>query len=110
MFDHHARCFPLSRFATSCLINHLYIECVAVILKSSRLLLVTCYVSPVPGVSHQAISSQFLISVIDDFLNVNPSFSIIICGDLNRFYVSDVSKNVTSLSCAFLVRLMALSS
>jgi hypothetical protein len=74
------------------------IECVAVTLRSSCLLLVACYIPPVPAVSHQSIISHFLITMIDDFLNDYPSFSIIVCGDFNRFNVSDVCKNCNLIS------------
>ena len=69
------------------------IECAAVILRSSRILLLACYIPPVPAVSKHDVISLFFISIIDDFLNANPSFSIIICGDLNRFDISTICKN-----------------
>ena len=66
------------RYSFNPLILHLSdkppsIECVAVILRT-RLLLVACYIPPVPAVSQLSVISQFIISVIDDFLNVNHLF------------------------------------
>ena len=74
------------------------IECVGVILRSSRVFLLACYVPPIPAVSQKACISQFFITVVDEFLNANPTFSIIICGDFNRFDVSDVCKNCNLVS------------
>ena len=50
------------------------IECVGVILRSCHLLLIACYIPPVPAVSQRACISQFFINTIDEFLNVNPTF------------------------------------
>jgi hypothetical protein len=43
------------------------IECVGVILRSSKILLVACYIPPIPAVNLSNILSRFFISVFDDF-------------------------------------------
>ena len=69
------------------------IECVAIILRSSKILLVACYIPPVPAVNLSCLLSRFFISVFDDFLSSHPSFSIILCGDFNRFNISEICEN-----------------
>ena len=68
------------------------IEAVAIIMPSN-LFIIGCYFPPSVATSMQNILTEFLINTIDEFLNSHPDFEVLICGDLNRFNISDLCQS-----------------
>ena len=67
----------------------MYVESVAVALKSN-ILLIGCYFPPDVAISKSKELTDFLINSIDDFLSSHPNYHVIICGDLNRYNFCNV--------------------
>ena len=66
-----------------------YMETVAVIIRE-HILVIGCYFPPQIAVAKRDEITSFLIEYIDDFLICNINFNVILCGDLNRYDISDV--------------------
>lgn len=71
----------------------MYIECLAIILRSVSVAIFGCYFPPSPAVCQSDTISSFIISNIDRLLKDNPNLDIVLCGDLNRFNISTICNN-----------------
>ncbi len=71
------------------------IEVVAIKLRC-KMLVIEAYVPPQTVISNHETVSQFFIDLIGSFLDVNPLFDVILCGDFNRLHV-DVICNACNL-------------
>lgn len=63
------------------------IEAVSLIILS--MFFFGCYVLPKATTINHSRRSAFIIAVIDSFINRNPSFDVVLCGDLNRLDIVD---------------------
>ena len=66
-----------------------FIECVAVAMQN-HILVIGCYFPPQVAVAKKEEITTFLIELIDEFLTCNTNFNVILCGDLNRYEISDI--------------------
>ena len=66
------------------------IECLVVVLHTFKFLLFSAYIPPLYASSCHNMISHFIISCIDDFLSDFPHYDVVVCGDLNRFDVSEI--------------------
>lgn len=66
------------------------IECVALCIKSSRIILLAMYIPPIAARRHYQIINSFITTTLDQLLIEFPDYDIIVCGDLNKFDVNDV--------------------
>lgn len=56
----------------------------------NKLLIIGAYVPPqVVAASNEAVT-RFFIDFVDSFLDSNPLFDVILCGDFNRLYVNNI--------------------
>lgn len=71
------------------------IECVAVNLSQSHILLLGCYIPPVFAAQNGHLVSSFIIGEIDRFLSAVPtlSYDVVLCGDFNRLNMSTICLN-----------------
>ena len=67
-------------------------ECVIVKLTGLKLIVMAMYLPPNVANSQSSSTSinSFVISTLDEYLDINPDFDVVIAGDLNRFDVKDI--------------------
>lgn len=75
------------------------IECIAIVLPISRLLLVACYIPPIPSLTQTETINDFLITNIDRFYEDYPNYRTIVCGDFNRLDINSLCLNCNLKNC-----------
>ena len=74
------------------------IECVILVLRSCRLIILTIYIPPNAATKEYRKINDFIISSLDDILKKFPDFDVFLCGDFNHFDVTDVCSSFTLLN------------
>lgn len=73
------------------------IDCLFLYFYKLNFLLVAIYIPPVPAssVSMYDVIANFIINSVDDFLIRHPFCDIFLCGDLNRFNVTELCQDLS---------------
>lgn len=89
--------FPVYRFPVS---YHPDFECLIICFTTLHIALLALYIPPITSTRSRIYIDEFIISHLDNVLAAHPGYSVIICGDLNRFDVSVVcsSFNLVNLN------------
>lgn len=69
---------------------------------------VTVYILPVPAIRDCWEILNFIISIIYNFMKSFPRYSVILCGDFNRFDIADVSLNCKLVNLCSASQLMGM--
>lgn len=71
-----------------------YFECLSLLLADFDIVVLLLYVSPDTVSKMSASVNDFIIEYVDQILSDKPNMHVILCGDLNRFNVTEVKNSL----------------